>query len=184
MKWSAADCPEGLSVNSEHNLLVMSGGERKLQIFTTHGTLLQDIQLHSHTSSPSYAIQLSTGQFLVSQGPFSLLQCVSLVGVDGAVVRSYGGQAGSKLMQMNQPRGLAADREGRVLVADWGNNRLLVIDKSLSRAHVMSVRIDRRVTCPYSLSYEQSRRRLYIGAREGGQVIVIDNLKDFSALSI
>jgi len=61
------------------------------------------------------------------------------VGVDGTVVRSYGGQQGSQLTQMNHPRGLAVDREGRILVADRDNNRLLVIDQSLSSAHEMSV---------------------------------------------
>jgi len=45
MKWFVARCPAGLSVNSEHNLIVVSWWERKLQIFTTHGTLLLDIQL-------------------------------------------------------------------------------------------------------------------------------------------
>ena len=38
-----------------------------------------------------------------------------------------------------QPRSLSVDTEGRVLVADWDNNRLLVIDQSLSSAHEMSV---------------------------------------------
>jgi len=51
------------------------------------------------------------------------------VGVDGAVVCSCGGQVGSQMTQMNVPRGLAVDKEGRVLVSDRYNNRLLVIDE-------------------------------------------------------
>jgi len=177
MKWSVAGWPAGLSVNSEHNLLVLSSGESKLQIFTTHGTLLQNIQLQADIGCPRNAVQLPTGQFLVSHhGP---LHRVCLVGVDGAVVRSYGEQEGSELMQMNAPRGLAVDREGRVLVADWYNDRLLVIDESLSSAHEMSVSVDGGLERPYGLWFDQSRRRLYIGERNGGRVIVIDNLKDF-----
>jgi len=199
MKWSVAHWPVGLSVNSEHNLLVVSQGEHKLQIFTTHGTLLQNIQLQADIEYPRHAVQLSTGQFLVSHFGSLGLHRVCLVGVDGAVVRSYGGQEGSQLTQMNKPRGLAVDREGRVLVADEGNNRLLVIDQSLSSAHEMSVSVDGGLIGPCSLWYDgglkhpqclwydQSRRRLYIGewrAGLGGRVIVIDNLKDFSACSI
>ena len=108
------------------------------------------------------------------------------MGVDGAVVRSYGGQPGSQLTQMSYPAGLAVDRDGRVLVADQFNNRLLVIDQSLSSAHEMSVCVDGGLQYPGSLWYDQSRRRLYIvewGA-VGGRVIVIDNLKDFSACII
>ena len=66
MKWSVARRPVGLSVNSEHNLLVVSHYECKLQIFTTHGTLLQDIQLQADIERPWHAVQLSTGQLLVS----------------------------------------------------------------------------------------------------------------------
>jgi len=177
MKWSVARDPRGLSVNSEHNLLVVSQGERKLQIFTTHGTLLLNIKLQADIECPWHAVQLPTGQFLVSHS--RSLNRVCLVGVDGAVVRSYGGQAGSQLTQMNEPRGLAVDREGRVLVADQWNSRLLVIDQSLSSAHEMSVCVDGGLKGPCSLWYDQSRRRLYIGEWHTGHVIVVDNLKDF-----
>ena len=56
MKWSVALWPRGLSVNSEHNVLVVSqgNGECKLQIFTTHGTLLQDIQLQADIEYPRH----------------------------------------------------------------------------------------------------------------------------------
>jgi len=183
MKWSVARCPVGLSVNNEHNLLVVSRDERKLQIFTTHGTLLQNIQLQADIESLRRVVQLPTGQFLVSHTGVSI-HGVCLVGVDGAVVRSYGGQKGSELTQMNEPRGLAVDREGRVLVADSDNNRLLVIDESMSSAHEMSVSVDGGLQDPFSLWYDQSRRRLYIGEGSGGRVIVIDNLKDFTASQV
>jgi len=179
MKWSVAYYPRGLSVNSEHNLLVVSQSDGKLQIFTTHGTLLQDIKLQADIVYPRHALQLSTGQFLVSHF-FGSLDRVCLVGVDGAVVSSYGGQKGSQLTQMSAPRGLAVDREGRVVVADDFNDRLLVIDQSLSSAHEMSVCVDGGLNRPYSVWYDQSDRRLYIGEFHGERVIVIDNLKDFS----
>jgi len=181
IKWSVASRPAGLSVNSEHNLIVVSWSERKLQIFTTRGTLLQNIQLQADIGGPEHAVQLpTTGQFLVSHGGFDSVHRVCLVGVDGAVVRSYGGRAGYQLTQMNAPRGLAVDREGRVLVADMRNNRLLVMDQSLSSAHEMSVSVDGGLKGPRSLLYDQSRRRLYIGEYiRGGRVIVIGNMKDF-----
>jgi len=110
MKWSVARRPAGLSVNSEHNLIVVTHAERtNLQIFTTLGTLLKDIELRDAIVYPLHALQLPTGQFLVSHA--DSLHRVCLVGVHGAVIRSYGGQAGSKLTQLNEPRGLAVDRE-------------------------------------------------------------------------
>jgi len=182
MRWSVARSPAGLSVNSEHNLLVVSQVQRKLQIFTTHGTLLQNVQLQADIEVPRHAVQLPTGQFLVSH--FGPLHRVCLVEVDGAVVRSYGGPEGSKLTQVSFPAGLAVDRERRVLVADVGNNRLLVIVESLSSAQEMRVSVDGGLQGPYSLWYDQSRRRLYIGEWNGGRVIIIDNLKDFTASQV
>jgi len=180
MKWSVARRPAGLSVNSEHNLIVLSGGDRKLQIFTTHGTLLDDIQLQTDIAYPHHAVQLPTGEFLVSHA--DSLHRVCLVGVDGAVVRSYGGQEGCGPTQLSYPGDMAVDGEGRVLVADWYNNRLLVMDQSLSSAHEMSISVDGGLKGPYSLWYDQSRSRLYIGEWDGGagRVIVIGNLKDFT----
>jgi len=187
MKWSVARGPQGLSVNSEHNLIVVSQGESKLQIFTTRGTLLQNIQLQADIEDPNYAVQLpTTSQFLVSHGYYGSqsLHRVCLVAVDGAVVRSYSGQRGSELTQMDIPRGLAVDREERVLIADQRNNRLLVMDQSLSSAHEMSVSVGGGLQGPESLWYDQSRRRLYIGEWQGGRVIVIDSLKDFTASQV
>ena len=182
MKWHVSEDPAGLSVNSEHNLLVVIAFDRKLQIFSTDGTLLQDIQMHMGIAGPHHAIQLSTGQFLVSRS--WSVHCVCLVGVNGALVRhnSGHGQVGSQLMRMNEPRGLAVDRdwgEGRVLVADRDNNRLLVLDQSLSSAHEMSVRVAGGLKGPESLWFDQIRRRLYIGEASGGRVIVVDNLREF-----
>ena len=184
MNWAVARRPLDLSVNSEHNLLVVSDGERTLQIFTTYGTLLRNIQLLADIERPRHAVQLPTGQFLVSHS--GSLHRVCLVGADGAVVRSFGGQKGPQLSQMNCPACFAVDREGRVLVADWFNKRLLVIDRSLSSAHEMSLGlcIDGGLQHPHSLWYDQSSRRLYIGEVNGGRVIIIDNLKDFRASQV
>ena len=101
------------------------------------------------------------------------------MGVDGAVVCSYGGEQESQLTQMNVPRGLAVDKEGRVLVADRYNDKLLVIDQSLSSAYEMSVCVGGGLNGPHSVWYDQSRRRVCIVEWDGGRVIVIDSLKDF-----
>ena len=178
MKWSVASGPRCLSVNSEHNLLIVcGGGEPKLQIITDHGTVQHEhnIQLQADIEYPRHAVQLSTGQFLLSHS----LHHVCLVEVDGvvgAVVRSYGEQKGT--MRLSEPSGLAVDGEGRVLVANWGNNRLLVIDQSLSSARDMSVGlcVEGGLKGPFSLWYDQSRSRLYIGewgVDHEGRVIVI-----------
>ena len=176
-KWSVARHPAGLTVNNANNLLVVSHDERKLQEFTTHGTLLQNIQLQLD-ANPWHAIHLQSGQFVVSC--WGSWHGVCLVDVKGSVILSYGGQP----KEMNNPRGLAMDKHGNILVADMSNNRLLVLDRSLTSAHEMSVSVDGGLNEPFSLWYDESRGRLYIGEFTGGRVIVIDDLKDFSTSQV
>jgi len=179
-KWSVGRGPRGLTVNSAKNVVVVIQDEHKLQEFTTHGTLLQTIQLQPGTKCPSQVVQLSNGQFVISHiGTYRHRVC--LLDVKGAVVRSYGGTWGSALTRMTCPSDLAVDKHGNILVADAINNRLLVIDRSLTSAHKMSLSVVGDLNGPLSLWYDKSRGRLYVGEWCRGRVIVIDHLKDFTA---
>jgi len=107
-----------------------------------------------------------------------------LLDVKAAVVRSYGGSHGSDLTEMNWPAGLAVDKNENILVADGDNNRLLVLDRSLTSAREMSVAVDGGPNDPYSLWYDKLRGRLYVGEWEGQRLIAIDHLKDFTAVRV
>ena len=48
----------------------------------------------------------------------------------------------------------------------------------------MSVTVDEGLNGPYSLWYDKSRGRLYIGEFSGPRVIIIDHLKDFTASQV
>ena len=100
--------------------------------------------------------------------------------VNGAVIRSCRGQERSHVMNLSSVSGLAVDKHGNILVADAGNNKLLVLDLSLSK---MSVSV-RSLRGPFALWYDKSRGRLYVGEWLGGRVIVIDHLKDFTAYRV
>ena len=108
-----------------------------------------------------------------------------LLDVNGAVVQRYGSTPGSDLTKLKSPRGLAVDKHGNILVAD-SNNRLLVLDRSLTSAHQMSVSVDGGLKGPFSLWYDKSPGRLFIGERTGagGRVIIIDHLKDFTSSQV
>jgi len=154
-----------------------------LQQFTTHGTLLQTIQLQPDTELPQQVIQLSSGQFVISHIGLTRHR-VCLLDVNGAVVQSYGSTRGSDLTKLNNPTGLAVDKHGNMLVADSSNNRLLVLDRSLTSAHEMSlISVDVGLKQPRSLWYDRSRGRLYVG-EWSGRVIIIDQLKDFTSSQV
>ena len=173
-QWSVGSGPVGLTVNSDKNVLVVIACERKLQKFTTHGTQLQTIRLQPDIDSPGQVIQLSSGQFVISHSGGTQHR-VCLVDGKGAVVQSFGSTPGSGPMKMDKPIGLAVNEHGNILVADEFNNRLLVLDPTLTSARKISVSLDGGLVRPSSLWYDESRGRLYVGESRGKRVIILHN---------
>ena len=122
-KWPVADKPEGLSVNEAHNVLVACMTDSLLQEYTTRGHLVRQIKLREG-ASPWHAIQLSTGDFVVSQ--YKQSGVVNIVGQDGRTLRSYRGSKRSGGGELKYPRSIAVTRRGDFLVADTFNNRILL----------------------------------------------------------
>ena len=144
--WSVARGPVGLSVNSEHNLIAACSGANKLHEYTTHGSLVREICLQAGVTSPWHAIQLSTGDYVVSQ---CTSPGVSVVGVDGQVVRSYGQSQTSDVGPMKGPSSLAVTKNDDILVADEVNNRILLINSSLGSIQELALSVDgdRKSSC-------------------------------------
>jgi len=160
-KWPVLRGPEGLSVNREHNVIVACREANKLQEYTTHGSIVREICLQAGMHKPWHAIQLSTGDYVVSQ--FTSPGVVSVVGVDGQVVRSYGQSQTSDVGQMKNPTSLAVTKNDDILVADTFNNRILSINSSLGSIQELALSVDRGIQRPQGLCLDESRSRLYVG---------------------
>jgi len=174
-KWSVASNPRGLSVNSELNLIVACCEANKLQEYTTHGSLVREICLQAGVTDPWHAIQLSTGDYVVSQDTSPGV--VSVVGVDGQVVRSYGQSQTSDVGQMKCPASLAVTKNDDILVADEDNNRILSINSSLGSIQELALSVDGGIKQPWGLCMDESRGRLYIGEYGGkGRMLVFDGV--------
>jgi len=174
-KWSVADRPVGLSVNIAHNLVVACWGAYKLQEYTTHGSLVREICLQSGATNPWHAIQLSTGDYVVSRNTPSGV--VGEVGVDGQVIHSYGQSQTSDVGQMKRPASLAVTKNDDILVADRDNNRILSINRSTGCVQELALSVDGRIQGPLGLCLDESRGRLYV-CECGGQhrVLVFDGV--------
>ena len=83
-KWSVARRPAGLSENIARSWVVACCGANKLQEQTTHGSLVREICLQSGVTCPWHAIQLFTGDHVVSRDVSPGV--VSVVEVDGQVI--------------------------------------------------------------------------------------------------
>jgi len=173
-KWSVARYPAGLSVNIAHNLVVACYEANKLQEYTTHGSLVREIYLQSGVTCPWHAIQLSTGDYVVSQYTPGV---VSVVGVDGQVIHSYGQSQTSDVGQMKNPTSLDVTKNDDILVANEGNNRILSINRSTGCVQELALSVDGGIQEPRGLCLDESRGRLYVG-EWGGQhrVLVFDGV--------
>ena len=176
-KWSVGRSPRGLSVNKEHNVVVACW-VHKIQEYTTHGALVREISLgRAGVTRPWHAVQLSTGDYVVSECK-SAGGAVSVVGIDGRVVRRYCPSPSSDLGEMSYPTGLAVTKNDDILVADEHNNRILLVNSSLSSARKLALPVDYGIKLPRDLCLDESRGRLYVGEWSGShRVLVFDGVR-------
>ena len=81
-------------------------------------------------NSRYHSVQLTTEQFVVSHT--GGLHRVCVVGDDGKVTRSYGGQRGSDVGQLNGPCHLAVDKDSQfIFVADHSNAKVVLLSPTL-----------------------------------------------------
>jgi len=175
-KWFVVRSPIGLSVNKAHNVVVACYEANNIQEYTTHGTLVREIGLHllrwRGRINPWHAVQLSTGEYAVSQG--TLRGVVSVVTVDGEFVCIY---RPPRISNMDGLRSLAVTKNDDILVADSRNSRILSINSSLRSAQELD---QYEAEVPWALCLDESRSRLYVGEGEGSgqcRVLVFDGVR-------
>jgi len=174
---SVAREPKGLSVNEAHNVLVACYKAKRIQEYTTHGTLVRDICLKAGVTSPWHAVQLTSGHYVVSQNASPGV--VSVVTGDGQVVHSC-------KTEMKYPTSIAVKQNDLIHVADSANDRILTMDRilamdsSLRSVEELALPADDEIGLrrPSGLCLDESRGRLYVGEYDGSlRVLVIDNVR-------
>ena len=92
-----------------------------------------------------------------------------LVGGDGKVTRSYGGQYGFDVGQLKCPRHLAVDKDSQcIFVADRDNHRVALLSPTLEFVCYITEKLSR----PYRLYLDQSTQRLFVGQTTGDVVVI------------
>ena len=171
-KWPVANYPHGLLVNANHNVLAACLTEKKLQEYTTDGRLVREICLPAGSPQPWHAVQLSTGDYVVSH--YESPGVVNVVAVDGRLLCSYQPSRSSDVGPMKYARRLAVTKHDDVLFADEHNNRILAINFFISGAKVFPVPDDLRLPCAMYL--DDTRDRLYLGEMGGkNRLLVLNN---------
>ena len=178
MTWKVPSSPEGLSINSAHNVLVALPNARMIQEYTSNGSLVRHV---SDSNNLHHAVELmSIGTWAVSRAVANSVIMVSAM--SGNVTACYGCSPGPGVGLLSSPRRLAVDKDGYVLVSDEGRNQILVINPSLTDSRQLPLP-NNSLNQPYALSLDQSRGLLYVGENSGlKRLVVIGNITSFGEL--
>lgn len=159
--------PTDVAFDADGNVYVSEyGGNDRIQVFDGQGNLLRQI-----------------GRFGDGPGEFSRPQSIVIVGWDLYVADSCNhriqlldldgthrrtiGSVGSELGQFRFPYGLDMDGRGRLVVCEFGNNRVQLIDPQTGRSLRAWGAAGRR---PGQLAYPWA-----VAAGETGRVVVVDS---------
>jgi len=122
---------------------------------------------------PVHAVESPTGTFIVSRYNHQLNQGdVSEVNTGGEVLRQF---SGSHLLSLGGTPHVAVDSHGNILVADYSNRRILLLDAHLSLLRVIIDKHQLNDKWPRRLCYIEQSGQLLV-ALLGGDVAVFDVL--------
>jgi len=136
---------------------------KRVQEYTTDGSLIRDIRLDDNIAHPLHCIQLSMDRFVVCHDGWSKDELCRLCIIDtsGHIVQSYGGPHGSDIGQMRTPCHLAVYKHGHVMVADWLNSRVELLSPTLT--HLGYIQIPGyELNSPRALHFDELNNRLYV----------------------
>jgi len=150
---------------------VTSLGDRQLRQFdTAGGDELRRVRLPDYMN-PEHAVESPTGTFIVIHYNAQLdQQQVSEVNTEGQVLRQFSGSLGL-------PQHIAIDSQGHILVADWDNRRILLLDDQLALRRVIVDEHQLKNQRPWRLCYVEQSGQLLVGFCFSYIVAVFDVLQ-------
>ena len=159
--------PTDVAFDAAGNVYVPEYGDNdRIQVFAPDGTFLR--QFGSFGDGPG---QLMRPQSIVIDGDEMYVadSCNHRIGVfklDGTFVRNFG-STGSELGQFRFPYGLDEDKQGRLVVCEFGNNRVQLVDKETGKGLATWGRPGRE---PGQLAYPWA-----VALDRAGRVVAVDS---------
>jgi len=160
--WPVANSSTGLSLTPRNNLLFTCRESRRLlELCSTSGECVRQMDLQPDIEEPRYALQLPNERYIISHCGVARHR-VCVVDSRSQVSLSFGGQPGSDVTELNFPTHVAVDGDNVMYVGDWGNCRVVVLSRSLQL--VRHIKLHQQ---PGRLYLDHVTRRLYVGLVNG-----------------
>lgn len=154
-----------LSVTSNDQVLLVTGGTQlpSLELYTLNAKLARSIRLPDHISSPVHAVVTSTGNFIVIYGWWNSKRWgICKLNSEGQTVRQF--RATDDSQQLSCPWHLAINEDDRVFVADYENNRVILLDSDLCWVKILLRQDNDGLTEPWRLLLCSNNRKLLVVA--------------------
>jgi hypothetical protein len=168
--WTLANTPRALSVNGLQNILVATASG-KIQEYAPNGSLVREV---TTSTSTWHAVEMSENLWAVS---LFLVNQVRLMASNGTVLYSYGTSG-------FYPNCLGVDKQGYVFVADFTNNRVVVLNPTLTVVRPLGVTGNATLVMSYPITVylESSIGYLYVGEYLSPYRVVVLDISHVSTL--
>ena len=167
--WSVNGSFFKLSISKNGNVIV--AGLAKILEYTSVGTFVREIvvnQIDKNLFGLQHAIQLEGDKFLACHAT-ARHHRVCMIDNTGRVIKCYGEEKGSGMGQLNEPVHLAIDRNGSILVAEHGNNRIVKLNSSLEYVNEFT-----RFKRPRRMLLNEELRQLYVAENNDRSITIHD----------
>lgn len=166
--------PHTMSLSNDGTmLLLVSGSPPLLETYDHDSTLIQSLELPLDVvEDPRHALETTSGTYIVSFGwSGTKTQGIVELTSDGRVLRTN--EPLYDWERLKNPHHLAMDAENRVFVADFYNNRVLLLDSNLhwDQREVLTEDKD-GISKPHRLSLDRSNKQLIVAHSDGARVDV------------
>ena len=159
--------PWGLCVNHNSNLVVACNA--RLHVYNSSGDEISTIKLPSGVT-PWYLSSDPSGGYIVTDDGSR-----QIIWIDGQGAEQRRHQGTACGVALSRLCGVVRDSENRYLVADRGNNQLLLFSKDGGDVRCL---VKDKITSPWSLYLDQQQDKLYVGSwTDPGHVVVYDYYK-------
>jgi len=175
VSWQVGSGLIGLSVSNRRNVIVTCDRANNIEEYTTYGSLVRRVDLQrTRVKDLWHTIELCSGQYAVSQP----VHGVTVVDTEGRVMFTYRNPSKSKTEKplLKHPLYLAKGTNNCILVADKENDRIVLLNSSLTCARDLPLSLVRGLDRPHCLYLDKSRGRLYIGEYGGMRTLLFDNV--------
>ena len=159
------DYPWGVSVDSDGNIIVADSNNKLIKIFTPSGQFLRKFGEEDLLVDPCHCIQKDHFLLVSDTGD----HCIKVFNTEGNFLYKFGNK-GKGDGEFKKPRCLSVDKAGHLVVCDFANSRVQVLE--------VSGRFITEIHVPYDSEIGQLQLPTSTVVLTDGRIVVTDFCKD------